>query len=724
MATSANALYVLRLVLGGAVRRTFSTATAPRQRPFGIPPAPAWPSTTSTTGSSFLEADEGDYEAAAEFLPEREAKEASPVPWPTVFHHAGEPKPHSARPCDLVARLAAGNKLGPARKVADELKALHTPIMHRKMYLPAALASLSPTPEGKRNFLFWLDLYPNRVATLNTPTLRREWEPVAYRLIAEYLDDAKFLGDFLVLAGRKGLLNALFPIMVVPLTATLPPQESEQVVERAIAAYHATCRPATSNSERAQRFRRTVDTQTTQWWNKYLRALTIVGWRDSALALLHSPPEGVRFTRFTRSMVLSQDVTKQARADEARTIKERNEAKALRMANAKRPADVEDALTTFINNPPEGQRLLAKYLSRALDRTQLDLPPVAELADTQRLLISCDRPDLLQAFEDRFLARRADSPTAADVRFQWWAHAEILRYSRDGEHVEAIKAFRRRFLWVGLPATTVGADELAVAARRLPSQRIITSLLPSILALLSGTERQAYLVAYYSPERTLAPILGPNEYTHLAFVRAAGLAGGPSAAMEVIQLISDKGHDPGRPAWSALLLNLMGQGQADAAFEVLSGMEREAPFGHSGFRMPAPSGRTYAGLVRLCVHHGRVDEAVEVLRRFKAYNKEHATDADDAAALEGVENFLAGLQRSSKRRSPEEIAHDVRTQAKVKLEMDRLEGEDLNSRVRMLYERRRRKEAKEAKEESHDEGRAEVKEKDVEGEERQTSAFA
>lgn len=683
MATSANALYVLRLVLGGPVRRTFFTSTAPRQRALGLPPGATWPTqpqtpTVPTTPTpSFLEADETDYAEASEFLPDRESKEPSPVPWPTVFRHEGEPKPHQPLPCDLVARLAASQKLGPARKVAEELKALHWPITHRKLYLDAALGSLNLTEEGRRNFLFWLALYPNRPATLNTPTLRDEWEPVAYRLIAEHIDDPKFLGEFLILAGRKGLLNVVFPILITPLVAVMPPQESEVLVERALDAFRATCRPSQSNSRRARYFRRLADKQVEQWWNKYLRTLVIVGHTESAYALLHSPPTGVRFSSFTRSITLGHSITKRIRADEAHTETTK--------------VDSNDPLMALVNNPPPGHSLLAQQIARALDRTQLNLPLVAELAYIQRLLL-LERPDLLATFEERFLARRADSPTPVDVRFQWWAHAEILRLARDGNHAEAVKTFRRRFLWVGLPPIWVGTETLTPAARRLPTQRVITTLIPSILALLSPNERETYLVAYYNAasQGGLARTLAPNEYTHLAFVRAASLTGGPAAATGAMKLIADKGYDPGRPAWTVLLLNLMGQRQAEAAFSVLSGMERRAPFGTSGFRMPTPNGRTYAGLVRLCVNHGRVDDAVNVLRRFRKYVRETGEGADEAADLGRTESFLANVKRSGSKRSAEAIAEDIRTRTQVKLELDRLEGEDVSSRMWMMYERKSR----------------------------------
>lgn len=679
MATSANALYVLRLVLGGPVRRAFFTpAPAPISRAWGVrsnsswSPQPQTQTAQSPSAASFLEADEGDYTEAAEFLPDREAKEASPVPWPTVFSHPGDPKPRKPEPCDLVVRLASSHKLEAARKVAMDLKALGTWIHHRKMYLGPAMESLSPTEQGRRNFMFWLNLYPVRGVTPNTAKLRAEWEPVVYRLIAEHIDDPAFLGDFLLLAGRKGLLNVVFHILITPLVSMLPPQESEALVDKAVAAYITACRPK-GTSFRSSRLRRTADRQIDRWWNEYIRALVIVGYNEHARALLHSPPVGVRFFPFTRSITLGYDVTKPANANAAR---------------AESHIDRNDPLTAMIKSPRPGQEVLAALLERVLDRTQLNLPHVAELADAQQQLLSSERPELLELLEQQFLGSHVDGRSNVGVRVQWWAHAEIMRHARNGEHAEAIKAFRRRFLWVGLPATSVGVDELATAMPwRMPNQRIITTMIPSILALLSPTDRQVYLVAYYS-QRGFAPNLRPNEYTHLAFVGSAGLAGGPLAALAVMEVIAEKGYDPGTPAWSALLLHLMAKGRSTSAMEVLAGMERRAPFGGSGFRMPAPAGRTYSGLIRMCTNRGHMDQAVEILRRFEQYVKSTGERAELLAEFDGTKSFLGRLQHSET--GPQQTAKESRTQAKLKYELERIDSEDVNSRMRRLFERKRR----------------------------------
>ncbi|GMK56832.1 hypothetical protein CspeluHIS016_0306720 [Cutaneotrichosporon spelunceum] len=659
MATSANALYVLRLVLGGVRRRALISAST---RTYShSSPMPGY-----AQSLSFLEADEGEYAAASEFLPERVATEAPPVPWPTVFEH-GARRPRRAQPCDIVARLVASEKYGAARKVVDELKALHTPVQHRKTYLKPALASLESTDEGRRNFLFWMELYPARGATPNHPALRKEWAPIVHRVLGENIDNAAFLAEFLELAGRKGLLNVVLPIFVVPLAAILPPHQSEEVVSRAIASYRASCRPK-SSSQVGRNLASLTDIQTELWWNKYLRALAIVEHHEPAVALLHSPPLGVRFQAWARAMVLGEDMSKQRRADDSKT-------------QGKPKCD--GALLQLIDSPvlDRDNRELAKHLARVLDRTRKDLPRVGMLADTQRLLLRL-RPELLPTLERWFTERSRDNlveDEGTSVRHQWWAHAEVLRHARDGDHVKAVRTFRRHFLWVGLPPTSVGTGDMERRPRRLPNKRIVCSILPSILALLSPVERTAYRKAFYSSFRSLAPAFWPNQFTHLAFVRIEAYTGGPTAATEVVQDIVEVGLNPGLPAWTALLLSMMGRGDTEAALHLLDSMERRAPLSETR-RMPPPNGRTYAGLVRVAAKHGHIHVAADLLRRYQKHG-------ETSGELGSLEAFFGDLK--SRHRTPQEIADEKRTQAAVLRELNRLDGDDLKSRIQVLFERKR-----------------------------------
>ncbi|BEI92293.1 uncharacterized protein CcaverHIS019_0411130 [Cutaneotrichosporon cavernicola] len=662
MATSANALYVLRLVLGGVRRRAFVPARTRTFSDSSSMPGHAQP-------QSFLEADDGEYAAADEFLPDRVATEAAPVPWPTVFEH-GARRPRQAQPCDIVARLVASEKFGSARKVVDELTALHTPVQHRKIYLKPALACLEPTDEGRRGFLFWMELYPARGATPNHSVLRKEWAPIVHRVLAENIDNPAFLIEFFELSGRKGLLNVVLPIFVAPLASVLPPHQSEEAVSRAIAAYRATCRPK-SDSKVGRNLASLTDIQTELWWNKYIRALAIVEHHEPAAALLHSPPSGVRFQSWARAMVLGEDMSKQQRADAARSQGSQG--------GPRRDGD----LWQLIDNPAPGRenRELAKHLERVLDRTQNDLPHVGTLADTQRLLLRL-RPELLGALERWFTEPSRDSLVEDDgtsIRHQWWAHAEVLRHARDGDHVEAVRTFRRHFLWVGLPPTNVGTGEIEKRPRRLPNKRIVCSILPSILALLSPAERATYRKAFYASFRSLAPTLWPNQFTHLAFVRIEAYTGGPTAATEAMQNIVEAGLNPGLPAWTALLLSMMGRGDTEAALHLLNSMERRAPLTETR-RMPPPTGRTYAGLVRVAAKHGHISVAAALLRRYQKHG-------ESGGELGSLEAFFGNVKRRS--RTPEELAEEKRSQAAVLRELDRLDGDDLKSRIQVLFERKR-----------------------------------
>ncbi|WOO81543.1 uncharacterized protein LOC62_03G005064 [Vanrija pseudolonga] len=612
MASSANALYVLRLVINGgegtlrtatALRRFSTAALSARDHAPTLSQSRAYaaaPSSSLAATPDFLEPDNEEYVGAEAFLPTRQGHPHAPIPWPTLFSHETGAKPAPARPCDLLARLVAENKLGPARKVHDELRALHTDILHREIYLSAAVSSLASTPEGRANFLFWMGLIPNRPATPATPVLKNTWHPIVYRLIGEHSEDLQFISNFLTLAGKKGLLPAVLPSLITPLVAICPPHVSERILESAIAAYLSVTVPKTSTSARADRNRTRATDQVTGFWNRYLRALAIAGWDESARALLFSPPKGISWSRFSRSVVLGQGLERRDTAAAARAE-----------AEEENPFGILNR-----NNVPA----LAIGLRQALNSDQL--PHVSRLADLQRQLLALPkRTSLIRRFRNRF-TRPPSTPAGRStptMREVWWWHAEIVRLAQDGRPEDAIRVFREHFLWVGLPPTNVAkSDEPSYGFTRLvPSARINTSVLRSILALLPIDELSEYQQQYLRLARSTAPSLQPNEYTHLAFIREMTYRQGPVAGTTALHAIVEAGLDPGAPAWSALVLSLCGRGQVSGAIQVLDGMEKRAKIGDSGIRMPLPTARTYAGAIRLLMQNGHRTEAQALLVRLR-----------------------------------------------------------------------------------------------------------
>lgn len=645
MAASANASYVLRLVLQRtAPQRRFSTAVLSQTRT-EQPTRRAAVASSSLLASApverdFLEPESEDYSGAAEFLPDRQLKEPSPIPWPRLFRH-DEPQPPQkhAKACDLVARLVAEGRLEPARKVYEELRALHTPIQHRAIYLSAAMSSLKPTPQGRADFLFWLELVPNRPATHNNPTLRERWDPIIQRLLAEHFTDQRFVADFLILAGRKGLCPTVLPLITAPLAAMMKPEVSERIFEATLDAYVGSVTSATSLSDRAAKVAELVTSQRGYYWNLYLRSLALAGWDDSARALLFSPPEGVTWSRHTRNIVLGQGLTIREAKGKARA------------STSAAAGGHTDPLQAVMQSPVSSP--LSRDLRRALNSS--NLPTVTDLADLQGRLIHIGRKELFDHFRRRFCyppstPRGRKAPTVQEM---WWHHATIKRLADAGDHIEAVKVFRERFLWIGLPPASAAEDTNPDYSylRRIPDIRVITTVLPSILACLPANEARAYHQSYL--KQTLPPALEPTEYTHLAFVRQLGHLQGQEAATTAIQSIAVSGRDPGQPAWNALLLKLTGTGSVDAALAVLQGMETQAPFARN-LRMPPPTGRTYAGLIRLCMQHGREDQASVLLDKFKTWSIARATE-DDKLQLKSVEGDLTAYQHGRARQTPAEI---------------------------------------------------------------------
>lgn len=621
-AANAKALYVVRLVLGAhssrlpggaalafapAGRRSVSTASTPaipRQADASAATVTA-ADAAAVTEIDFLEPETGEYNEAADFLPEQTLAAPAPIPWPTIFPH-GEARPVQRRACDLLARLVSENRIEQARKVYDELHALHTVPVHRKLYLKAALASLQPTAEGRADFLFWLELYSNRGAAENHPGLKATWDPIVSLILNEHLD-VDFIGKFLELGGRKGLLPALMPHFTHVVATMAVPSLSEEIMQRSLAAYINATTSKTSTSRRAEYGRAFVSDQVNHWWNQYLRSLSMAGWNDAARALLFSPPPGVTWDLFTRHIVVGDPGPRKQRAMERR----RSKAK-------------QDPLDALLQPSNAREESLAKMISSAVHSPTF--PDVGTLARIQAELGSMpNRARLLKSFKRRFInppkAHPGRSiPTMAQQ--QWW-HAEITRLVRAEKHKEAVDHFREHFLWLGLPPVSL-APPKPDATRLVPSINVLTTIIPSVLSLLPKDEWVNYHSAYLDMIPTMAPSLHPTEFTHLAFVREIAFHLGPPGAQHALKTTMERGIDPGLPAWNAHLLALAGRGRFEAAVRVLKAMESGRKI--AGRTLPSPTHRTYIGLVRVCAANGQEEWARKFLGLLAEFQKQDSLE--------------------------------------------------------------------------------------------------
>ncbi|RSH76759.1 uncharacterized protein EHS24_005337 [Apiotrichum porosum] len=625
MATSANAQYVLRLVLGAAARpawpRHFSAAALAHGQDASMSAAAAAATSATTTKDtavpiSFLEPESDDYDTAQSLLPSREQHDAPPVPWPTVFDHGeARPKSHRRHPCDLLARLVAEKRFDSARKVYAELKALHTPISQRRIYLDAALGALEqPTSEGRQEFLLWLSLYSNRGATALHGKFKETWQPIVNRLLATHLlEDEGFFGDFLELAGQKGLLPAVIPPTTLALVASTAPARSLDMFTRAIAAYVDSTTSKTSTSERANTLRALVMSQVEQYWNIYLRALVIAGWTDHAKALCADPPllvgmEGevkVKWEALTLRFVSGEAVERKERALAAR-----------------KQADEElrqNPMLPFNSkmSPSRGQSMNERC-REALKSA--NLPYVSVLAAIQRDFLLQGQLQQLHTFRKSFTRGRGDLGTS--ILDTWWWHAEIYRLAEDGLHHDAVATFRRHFLWMGLPPTQIG-NEVKVEPHvtlRVPTIQVITTVARSILEVLPKEELGQWHRRFLS-QTVHSPMLQPTPMTHVSCVRPIAHRLGPTGASEALYDIRMTGQRPHIACWNAYILSLVGRGEIIRAKQLINAMEhREIWY---GFKLPAPVSMTYTGVVWVLLKNGRLDEAMAMFRKYQNFLTEN-----------------------------------------------------------------------------------------------------
>ncbi|KAL7424535.1 hypothetical protein Q5752_000219 [Cryptotrichosporon argae] len=571
-------LHVLRLVL---YRGYTSSAVplhavdaralfAPSSSPFSLPA-----STLPPGRADFLEPESAEYERATSLLP-RQTLPAAPVPWPSLFPHEPPRARARARPCDLVARLVAEDRLRAARTVVGELRALHTPIQHRALYLRAALSALaddaaSAPADAKAGFLSWLALCPNRPATRNTPALRAAWEPVLARVLTHAADHA-FVAAFLELAGAKGLLPTVMG-PVVPLLATLvPPDLSGDAMRRATAAYRQSTAggqsQSKSNSKRASARAAIVDAQIAGWWNTYARAVFLAGWGELA------PPSGVTWDAVTLAFYAGETLAPNAAADD--------DADADGPSPVKASADADSAAHLAVPGRPD---LLARMQAALAARTTIAPRDLAVL-----LRDLAPFPAARAAFAARFCAARPGraSLTRAEAKY---ACARMLVLRSRGAHDGALRVFAATFHWLGLPPlgraiaapselrSRAGAGPGAGARRHAPPRAVpdihaVSAVLPAVLADPS-TRLETYHAAYLALVPTLPPALRPVSHTHAAFVHASP----KQYAARTVQRILDAGLDPGPAAWAALFAKLVRAGNVPAAMRVIHAMEQGKTMG-------------------------------------------------------------------------------------------------------------------------------------------------
>ena len=619
---SKNALFVVRSVLSGRYSAPsarlsscasvsqkddtadfFSFLTPPRSKSNTAAPAPPL---------DFLEHSQEEYDDVRAVLPERDLS-ARPIPWPTLFapkitkynkdrqyvkDGASSTVERPPLLCDTLHRVVLQGDYTAARRVLEELQRIgHTPHA-RKAYINPALACLYARNPDKEGFLMWLSLYPNRPAVRSYKAIQVEWMPVVEHLKVYHTFDLDFLQAFLVQAGKLGLLPVVFEPLIRHITLIFPPSTSLAVFQSAVKAYYISTTPKSSTSDRAKLQRAVADEQSQNWWNKYVRQLLSVGYKDQALFLYKQFGEvegSIKWEEFT------DEVVRNALSPPSLELGEMD-------WEAPLPALIQQALST-------------KVSTNDLARLIRELEGYRE-----------SHPTLLKRFKERFTSppssrahRRAPHRNA-----RLYFHAEIINLGERGQHEEAVRRFAKEYLWVGLPphplaqtpsTSTEGSTSLSYRPPRpssnpdvsgtsleshkagtpptpisYPSIHLITSLLPSIFATLPAPSHGvvAYHKAYLAQHSTLPPTLQPRAATHATFIRGIITHRGPAAGLKGLKEICRQGLNPGEAACAAVLFHFAARGRMLEMTQLLNAMERGDVW--DGVALPKPTKWTYEPL--------------------------------------------------------------------------------------------------------------------------------
>ncbi|WVQ94931.1 hypothetical protein IAU59_002017 [Kwoniella sp. CBS 9459] len=638
MSSNRNALYVLRLVLGG--QRNLASQSAPavrsihhhaRGRSLSTASLASRDSevdnTSPSTGSkpahgdaidfivsnraqvskseegestlpSFLESESSEYQTVSLTLP-ASSYHPEPIEWPTLFPHPHDARSHprygsthGQKMCNPLYRLVAQERYTDALSVLNELTSHKVHIQNRHVYLEPMIASLKAGNGAAA--LKWFAIYPNRPATLNNPDLKRIWEPVINLFITDrkgIASDLEFLDAFLVTAGRKGLLPTLLPPILVHLAFSVPAYRSQPLLDKCISAYVQHTTSDESESVRAQVQREAVRPQTERWWASYLRKLIIAGWKEDAKRVYESRPMEVEWDSFTEKMVRE-------------TLFEYQEAE---------DGPKADTGSTSITDTPA----LAKQLRSALH----ELPTPSHLASLIRAishpLIAHDHPTLLSRFERRFTRPLDTHPgrTSPTTQRKLWLHAEILNLQREGQHDKAIKLFRDSFIWIGLPdhplnaADSTGSVLIDESEKIYPTIQLTTTILPSLIYTLPNPLKESiapFFDSYLSSVSSFPPSLRPVPATFSVLLRELTHHRGSLAGLRALRSIANNGLSPGESGYAGVLLALAGKRHTGYMWSLLNQAERE----------PGGVGqRTYRGLMAVLIKTGMGKDAEKIYWR-------------------------------------------------------------------------------------------------------------
>lgn len=629
------ALHALRLIWREPIyKRQLSTAVVSNvHSEFTSNPTPTL-SSHSSRSEDFLEPESNEYQMATMVLPPQDIH-SIPIPWPTLFPSSSEALPEfssatAQKPCDLLARLAAEGDVSSARAVYDEMKALHLRIQHRSVYLDTALAVLDGTSQGKKDFLLWLELYPNRPATKATPSQKKTWQPIVNRLCRDHAFDLDFLSDFLKVAGKKGLLPSVLPRMLKHITMLAPPSRSKEIFEYSIQTYRAFATSSISTSERAAFHASIVDDQISTWSALVLRYLILAGWTGDAMAFYESRTE---WDQSAQKIMWEKGL--------------------LEWCDPK--PSVSPTIKAIVLEIPE-QQTITKRVKSLYDHangilSSMRLKPVTprqlntffKELDTYSRVHPIDAAAFHHLFQEAFFAIPHSDPSVRRKitktrRILWW-HAEIVTLQRKSMSKQAVASFLQHFIWSGIPDHPIRSElsrQLKELPPRtdeaedtvLPSLHIICSLLPSLLSLLPPASVVSYHAEYLASIPTLPPFLKPDELIHLAFLREILHKSGPEAGIAAIQRIINTGLDPGAACWNAVIISLAGQNKLPTAFALLDAHRNDA----SKVMSVQYSERTFEGMVHVLQKIPGSEMDVEAVRKkMVEYLGVTATPAADAS---------------------------------------------------------------------------------------------
>ncbi len=577
-------------------------------------------------------------------------------------------------PCDLLAQTLLRGSLPLAAQIRQELKATHTPILPRSIYLNTAIRCLrrETHPDrtlGKQECLAWLGLWhsftPEQAAAKGSLIACNQLRRLAQAALHRHGEDVRFLSEVTMLSARKGVADEVIRHMLPYITYAIPPSTSHTLLEGLI-RYVQSNGPCDVHDPNRRWYQSPAFFEKVRLWrNIHLKALMRSGqWEDAQAvykAGLENSPQVVWARHNKERLAQHLSLVSRGQHDVAKVERQK-------LANGEHG---HERLFKSQVSPDTSHSLPHRILKVSHLRSSQPLESLISVLGELHAMhpFPSSLVERLKArFVDDAVSRKrkrsafAATHTATETTASFWWSAEIRRLQALGQYLEAVSLFANRFEWLGLPPQSFLSrrcrrrlEDIALAAETqphsalpgfslspsvdiekdvpselrpqlLPSSQVIANILPSLIRLLQRHSKEAiatYHRSFCDISTSSPPGLRADAISHLPFIRAYAAHATSVELAEHVQSLEKQGIPVGHQGWGVVTVALAKDGQVSRLHRLLKQLARadmslntnSSAFDNGSLRRLVP--RTYLGPAITLLRKKNPSKARTVLRAMR-----------------------------------------------------------------------------------------------------------